>query len=371
MTDLYPQIHRLETLQQAFERVAENAGCRGSDGVTISAFAYRLEQNLRELALDLERQNYHPYPLMRFPVPKKGQGASGKLQVARGEGQLAHLPLANLPPATPSLPLATRPSPAVRYLSVPTVRDRIAQTAVFLVTREIFEAEFENVSHAYRPERGLRTAFWDIKEWRSRGYHYAVDADITSYFDTIPHDLLLNKLHKLFEKQSQVASGEWQATGGNLQLATCNLPLLRLFEKWIKAEIYDGQRIWQLEKGIPQGSVVSPYLANLFLDELDETLMEFGMKLVRYADDFLILTKTEAAAQEAIELTDMLLEDMQLDLNPLKTKIVSFDQGFKFLGAIFLNDGIYVPLPEKRKPNQPPRLPPPLTLKRYLELRNK
>lgn len=396
MSELYPQIYQADTLQAAFERVAENAGCRGSDGLTISAFAYRLEQNLRELALDLERQNYHPYPLMRFPVPKR-QVAGGSSRSISGQWQSALAGAATLPTATAT---ATGNPPAkFRYLSVPTVRDRIAQTAVFLVTREIFEAEFENVSHAYRPERGLRTAFWDIKEWRSRGYHYAVDADITSYFDTIPHDLLLQKLRNLLAKdfpglagkqssaeqpgavsssgsrsgqgQPAAAEGATLPTAPATATATAPTPLLRLFEKWIKAEIYDGERIWQLEKGIPQGSVVSPYLANLFLDELDETLIEFGMKLVRYADDFLILTKTEQAAREAIELTDMLLEDMQLDLNPLKTKIVSFDHGFKFLGAIFLNDGIYVPLPEKRKQNQPPRLPPPLTLKRYLELKNK
>ncbi|RMG21469.1 MAG: RNA-directed DNA polymerase [Methanobacteriota archaeon] len=327
MKNIFSQICSFETLQAAFERVKANAGCRGSDGVTITRFEQRLEHNLRMLRNDLLHQHYHPFPLMRFPIPKR----SGK---------------------------------GMRYLSVPTVRDRIAQTAVFLVTRPIFEAEFENVSHAYRPGKGVRTALWDIKEWHKRGYIYAVDADITSYFDSIPHDLLLQKLHTLFTNPPQL-------TIHHSQLAIDNsTPLLRLFEKWIKAEIYDGERIWTLEKGIPQGSVVSPYLANLFLDELDETLNEFGMKLVRYADDFLILCKSPEEAEDAIEITDMLLEDLQLDLNPLKTKIVSFDQGFKFLGAILLNDGIYIPLPQKRKPSPPPKLPRPLTLKRYLELRN-
>jgi retron-type reverse transcriptase len=119
------------------------------------------------------------------------------------------------------------------------------------------------------------------------------------------------------------------------------------------------------------GSIVSPMLANLFLDELDEMLMSFGKKLIRYADDFLILSKTKEEASENIELTDMILDDMQLDLNPVKTEIVSFDQGFKFLGAIFLHDGVYLPQPEKRKETPPPRFPPALTLKRYLELSNK
>jgi retron-type reverse transcriptase len=117
--------------------------------------------------------------------------------------------------------------------------------------------------------------------------------------------------------------------------------------------------------------VVSPVLANLFLDELDETLMELGLKLVRYADDFLILTKSEQEARDAVELTDMLLDDLKLDLNPVKTKIVSFDRGFKFLGAIFLWDGIFLPFPQKKEKGAPPKLPPPLTLKRYLELKNR
>ncbi len=195
----------------------------------------------------------------------------------------------------------------------------------------------------------MRTAVYAIKDWAKKGYRHAVDADIDDYFDNIDHPLLLQKLTKLISDKN----------------------LIRLFEKWIKVEVYDGQRIWVMEKGIPQGSVVSPYLANLFLDELDETLMAFGLKLVRYADDFLILCKTSKEAEDAIEITDMLLEDMHLDLNPLKTKIVSFDKGFKFLGAIFLSDGVFLPYPEKKKEHEPPHLPPPLTLKRYLELKNK
>ncbi len=212
----------------------------------------------------------------------------------------------------------------------------------------MFEAAFETVSHAYREGRGVRSAVYAIEDWREKGYRYAVDADIDSYFDNIDHQLLRGKLARLF-------------TDGKL---------LRLFNKWIAAEVYDGKSVYRLEKGIPQGSVVSPHLANLFLDELDETLIGFGLKLVRYADDFLVLCKTAGEARDAVELSDMLLQDMKLDLNPLKTKIVSFDQGFKFLGAVFLNDGVYLPFPKKRQQHDKRRFPPPLTLKRYLELRN-
>ncbi len=312
MSTLFKKITHYPTLEAAFARVQENAGCRGSDGVSITRFAYHLERNLRDLSNSLHRQTYQPFPLMRFPIPKRSGGQ--------------------------------------RFLSVPTVRDRIAQTAAFLTTREIFEAEFETMSHGYRAGRGVGTAIQQIKKWRDQGYRHAVDADIDSYFDNVPHDLLLKKLGKLLPDEPQILS---------------------LFQKWIAVEVYDGQRIWRLQKGIPQGSVTSPALANLFLDTLDETLMGLGLKLVRYADDFLVLTKSEKEADDAYELTDMVLEDLQLDLNPLKTKIVSFDSGFKFLGAIFLYDTIYLPYHEKRKRNQAPKLPRPLTLRSYLEMRDK
>ena len=312
MSDLLSEISHYTNLTAAFTRVRQNSGCRGSDGVSIERFEAHRDRNLRTLSHDINQQLYHPYPLMRFNIPRR----SGK---------------------------------GLRHLAVPTVRDRVAQTAVFLVMREIFEREFEDISHAYREGRGVLTAIAEIKKWRDKGYHFAVDADIDSYFDNVPHDLLIKKLEKIIPEPE----------------------ILRMFHKWIKAEIYDGTRIWTLEKGIPQGSVVSPMLANLFLDELDETLISFGKKLVRYADDFLILSKTEQEAEENIELTDMMLDDLQLELNPLKTKIVSFDQGFKFLGAVFLYDGIYLPEPKRRKKSAPPKLPKPLTLKRYLELRNK
>ncbi len=314
MSELFEKICHFPTLEAAFERVRENAGCRGSDGVTLYRFAHNLDANLRDLSNSLHQQSYHPFPLMRFTVPKRRTGSG------------------------------------TRFLSVPTVRDRVAQTSAFLSTREIFEAEFETVSHGYRENRGVRTAVYEIKTWRDKGYRYAVDADIDDFFDNVPHDLLLTKLQNLFPDEPRV---------------------LRLFEKWIRAEVYDGKRIWTLEKGIPQGSVVSPALANLFLDQLDETLMSLGLKLVRFADDFLVLSKTEREAYDNYELTDLVLEDLRLDLNPLKSKIVSFDRGFKFLGAIFLYDGIFLPMPKKRHPGPKPKLPPPLTLRRYLELRNK
>jgi retron-type reverse transcriptase len=333
MSNLIKKLTTIPNLEAAWQRVLANGGCRGSDGINLQRFGFDLIDHLRDLSHSLEHGYYHPYPLLRFPIPKNRSSVG---------------PFAGSPVNQPTGQPANRPT-GQRFLSVPTVRDRVAQTAAFLVTKEIFEAEFEDVSHAYREGRGVRTAVYDIKEWRDKGYRFAVDADITAYFDNVPHDPLLARLEKLIPDPA----------------------MLRLFEKWVKVEVYDGTKIWTLDKGIPQGSVVSPALANLFLDALDETLMSFGMKLVRFADDFLILAKSEKEAEDAIEITDMLLDDMQIDLNPLKTKIVSFDKGFKFLGAIFLGDGIFLPFPQKREQGPPPKLPPALTLRRYLELKNK
>jgi Reverse transcriptase (RNA-dependent DNA polymerase) len=112
-------------------------------------------------------------------------------------------------------------------------------------------------------------------------------------------------------------------------------------------------------------------LANLFLDPLDEAFAREGKKIVRYADDFIVLCRTASEAEESLELTDELLEKLELDLNREKTVVTSFDQGFKFLGALFVRDEVYLPLPAKKEPQEPPHLPPPLTLRRYLELKNK
>ncbi|HNT67433.1 MAG TPA: reverse transcriptase domain-containing protein [bacterium] len=311
LLDSFESILAPANLLNAWERVRDNRGCRGSDGETIRGFAQGGFARLQSLVDDIRSGDYAPYPLLRFPVPKRN-------------------------------------SSSVRYLSVPTVRDRVAQAAAYLALKDAFEHEFEEVSHAYREGRGVHTALENIRRLRKQGFRYAVDADVAAFFDNVPHERLLAKIDKLFAGDKR---------------------LVDLFEKWIRVEVYDGQTIRALDKGIPQGSVVSPMLANLFLDELDETLMHFDRKLVRYADDFLVLSRSPEEAAQNLELTEMVLEEMQLKLNPKKTEIVDFDRGFKFLGAIFLLDDFYQPLPKRQKPPPPVELPPPLTLKRYFELR--
>jgi group II intron reverse transcriptase/maturase len=219
------------TLRCAFERVRENQGCRGADGMTVGRFEADLERELDRLQDRLLRRCYHPFPLLQFTVPKRSGG--------------------------------------VRHLCVPTVRDRVVQTAVDLVVRPVFEAEFEDCSYAFRQGRSVRDAVRKVCELRDRGYRWLVDADIDDCFGSIPHDRLLARLARL----------------------PLDGYVLELFECWIRVELYDGRRLFTPDRGIPQGSVVSPLLANLFLDELDESLQLFEQVIVRYADDFLVLCR--------------------------------------------------------------------------------
>ena len=229
-----------------------------------------------------------------------------------------------------------------RSLAIPTVRDRIAQAAAYQVLNPILEAQFEDCSFAYRPGRSVKQALYQVKEYRDQGYIWVVDLDIDAYFDNIIHDLLFEKIKQYIPEER----------------------VLRLIHLWVEAEVYDGRGIFRMTRGIPQGSVISPLLANLFLDELDEQLLQGGYRLVRYGDDYLILCKTKDKAQEAMEVSDELLDQLTLELNPEKTRITTFDQGFRYLGAIFLKSMIMVPLKEKRI-KRILYVPPPLDLTTY------
>ncbi|MBU1615856.1 group II intron reverse transcriptase/maturase [bacterium] len=305
----FSQVWNYDNLFLAWQRVKENHGCAGVDGVSIEKFEARLKRNLLNIQTELQNRNYQPLPLLKFLVDK-------------GNGE-------------------------ARPLAVPTVKDRITQSAVLELIEPIFEAEFEECSFAYRKGRSVKQAVYQIQEYRDKGYKWVVDADIDDYFNDINHELLLERVKELIEDED----------------------VLRLIEMWVKAEVYDGESVFRLEKGIPQGSVISPILANLFLDSLDEELMGKGYKLVRYGDDFLILCKKEDEAVEAVEITDDILENLSLDLNEEKTAVVDFDQGFKYLGVLFVRSLIMVPFERKKKERRVLYMPPPLDIGAYLRSR--
>jgi len=303
-SNLFFKIAEAANLRAAWVRVRDNRGCAGVDGISIETFEMLLDNNLSQLSQELIEETYHPLPLLKILVDK-GNGES-------------------------------------RALSIPTVRDRVAQAAALNLLQPIFEVEFEESSFAYRRGRSVRQAVLKVRQYYNQGYRWVLDADIDAFFDSVPHDRLLSKVAQLILDRR----------------------ILRLLCHWVEAEVWDGQEVFRLTQGIPQGSVISPMLANLYLDELDEELLSQGLHLVRYADDFLVLCKDEAKAQQAVHLTKAILQRMELELD--EADIVHFDQGFRFLGVIFCRSTILIPFDRDKKPKRVLYMPLPLDIKAYL-----
>jgi Retron-type reverse transcriptase len=301
-------IHELP-LRSAFERVKENGGCAGVDGITVEKFDERVKKNIDTLRNELFTASYQPLPLLRILVDK-------------GNGE-------------------------ARALSVPAVKDRVVQTAVLDVTRPLFEAEFEECSFAYRKGRSVKQAVYRIQEYYEDGYVWVVDADIDAFFDSVDHDILVKKVKKIIK----------------------NKDIIRLITLWVKAEVWDGKSVETLEKGLPQGSAISPILANLFLDKFDEELLRNGHKLVRFSDDFIILAREREGAVKALKLTNRILKQLSLKLD--ESDIVNFDDGFKFLGVTFLKSMTMVPFGRPKKEKKILHYPQPLNLPIYFLKRTK
>ena len=202
-------------------------------------------------------------------------------------------------------------------MGIPTVRDRVAQAAVAHVLGPIFERDFAPTSYGFRPGRGAQQALDRVEELLAAGYRYVVDADLKSYFDTIPHDRLLQRIRE------KVSDGR----------------LLGLIESFLKAGILEGLAEWTPVAGAPQGAVLSPLLSNIYLDPLDHLVGASGLEMVRYADDFVILCRTEAEADRALGLVRAWVEANGLTLHPDKTRIVdAHAEAFDFLGYRFDRD---------------------------------
>lgn len=285
----------LNDLWEAWERVAANEGCAGSDGVTLHQFAHRAAALLERLLARVAEGVYRPFPLLKIVVEKHPQPEK-------------------------------KEHPETRTLLVPAVIDRVLQTAVAHYLSRSFEEEFLECSFGYRPHRSVDRAIARIRKCHQLGYRYVVDADIEKYFDRVDHDLLLRRL-------AERAPGEL---------------ILDLLRQWVRGCIWDGSKIHPLLTGIPQGSPISPLLANFFLEDFDRELEKSGSKLVRYADDFIILSRTPAEAGKELEATRVLLHAQHLELNPEKTHVTTFDEGFRFLGAFFLGEHIWVPWKSER-----------------------
>jgi group II intron reverse transcriptase/maturase len=309
----YRQLCRLSTLHAAWLRVAESDGCAGVDGVTISVFARNLEAQLVSLSTELSKETYKPLPLLRFFVAKSHGGQ--------------------------------------RPLSVPSVRDRVVQNGVIAVVESRFEKEFDDCSFAYRKGRSVKQALQQIEFLHASGYTWVLDADITSYFDNVDHGLLLARVSELVTSKR----------------------IINLIGQWIAAKIYDGHQITENMKGLPQGSPLSPLLANLYLDTFDDQMLSSGQKLVRFADDFVVLCKSKPRAEQALKLTKHLLASLRLTLNDEKTRVTNFSEGFKYLGVTFMGDlSLISSRSDDKSPSQSQVfLPPPLPILRAAPLRSR
>ncbi len=304
-SNLFPQVCAMFNLRLAFEHVEESDGCAGIDGVTLAQFADDLETELGRLSLELIEGSYEPLPAVRFFGKKRDGGQ--------------------------------------RVLCVFAVRDRVAQRAVTNIIGPRLEAEFEDVSFAYRRRRSVKQALAEVERWRDQGYQWVVDADISAFFDSVDHALLLERVRNLIADER----------------------VLDLIGRWIAPVIYDGQKMSRMEKGLPQGAPISPMLANLFLDKFDEQMIEAGFKLVRFADDFLLLCKTKPKAEDGLELTRETLDALCLAINEEKTRVTDFNTGFTFLGATFVRSLCLIPPPGSRDDDDAPQnvtMPPALTM---------
>jgi group II intron reverse transcriptase/maturase len=259
-------------MHHAFRNVRRNRGAAGIDKVSITMFEANLEQNLRALMRDLKTGTFQPLPLRRVHIPK-------------GQGQ-------------------TRP------LGIPAVRDRVAQEVLRQLLSPLFERLFHDDSFGFRPGRNCHMAVERVLDLHRQGHTFVLDADIKGFFDNIPHSVIMAGV------AAEVADGN----------------ILRLVERFLKAGVMEEGVFRPTVVGTPQGGVISPLLANIALNSLDWHLHEHGQRFVRYADDFVVLCRDEAGAQEAIALVQEHLSTLGLTLSAEKTKQTKFREGFAFLG---------------------------------------
>jgi CRISP-associated protein Cas1 len=270
---VFSKLISYESLNIAFAKVLHNGGGAGGDGISLMSFAENAPKRLMQLSQELETQLYQTGPLRRFSVPKKSGG--------------------------------TRP------LAIPCIIDRVVQTTLAIALTPLFEAEFEDTSYGYRPNRSVKQAVERVAFLRRQGFHYVVDGDIKSFFDEVPHDKLLNRLKNHVNDKN----------------------IIILLEKTL-ASFSPLKGLAQ--KGLAQGSPLSPLLSNLYLDSIDEAMEDTHIRIIRFADDFVVLTKTEQHAENALLKIAALLKEHGLELNPHKTKIVVFEEALKFLGHLFV-----------------------------------
>jgi RNA-directed DNA polymerase len=275
---LMDKVYAPKNLYAAFQQVRANGGAAGVDHQTLVMFEQHLEANLEKLSRTLRDGTYRPREVRRKWIPKPGSNDK-------------------------------------RPLGIPTVRDRVVQAALLNVLEPIFERNYAQQSYGFRPNRGCKDALRRVDALLQAGYTWIVDADLKSYFDTIPHEMLMERV------KAKVSDGR----------------VLGLIQSFLTQGVMDGMEHWIPDKGSPQGAVVSPLLSNIYLDPLDWKMAEAGIEMVRYADDFVLLCRTEEDARRALDRVQDWTVKAGLKLHPEKTRIVNAAEkgGFDFLGYHF------------------------------------
>jgi RNA-directed DNA polymerase len=275
---LIDKVYAPDNLTAAFTRVAANGGAAGVDHQTVTQYERQLSVNQEKLATELKDGSYCPQAVRRVWINKPGRKER-------------------------------------RPLGIPTVRDRVAETALRNVMEPIFERDFAEQSYGFRPQRGTKQALRRVDGLLKAGYTWVVDADLKSYFDSIPHEPLLVRV------EEKVSDGR----------------VIKLLQAYLEQGVMEGLASWTPTAGTPQGAVISPLLSNIYLDPLDRLLAERRVEMVRYADDFVILCRREAEAHQALSWVQGWTVSNGLSLHPEKTRIVdaTIRGGFDFLGYHF------------------------------------
>ena len=251
--DLLEKVLEGENLNKAYKRVKANKGASGVDGMTVNEALPWLKEHREELLESIRRGKYKPSPVRRVEIPKDNGGT--------------------------------------RMLGIPTVIDRIIQQAIAQVLTPIYEPKFSEGSYGYRPNRSAKDAVLKVKEYADEGYKFAVCLDLSQYFDTLCHELLMNMLREEIKDKR----------------------LIELIKRYLKSGVMENGIVMKTEEGSPQGGNLSPLLANIYLDKFDKEFERRGVKVIRYADDIILLAKSIRAAERLLRTSKEYLE-MKLNL---------------------------------------------------------